>query len=273
MMFKKPKGITYTQMAMWIDENFYKEDCDINKAYEYMYLLAYMLGCKSGYFHSTNDYDGYASHLAYSTFSRMSDKTKKPIKSVLNYMKSIQYFRKLGYESMSYSEIIDPEYNKSWDSDRYLNNYRQSIESENKLKLRDSILELFETLPTMIKENIPKIYLGDKILYKNVYISCLMSMLNRVTLPKVSEDYLREKVKSSVTFNEYNYYRKHLDQELILWNIPNSMADVIKVVLNKVTLSLIDEIKSYSNEIKIPDEEFSNIVATAFGENNEASNY
>ncbi len=124
----------------------------------------------------------------------------------------------------------------------------------------------------MIKENIPKIYLGDKILYKNLYISCLMSMLNRVTLPKVSEDYLREKVKSSVTFNEYNYYRKHLDQELILWNIPDSMADVIKVVLNKVTLSLIDEIKSYSDEIKIPDEEFSNIVATAFGENNEASN-
>lgn len=270
MMFKKPKGVTYTQMAIWIDENFYKEDCDIDKAFEYMYLLAYMLGCKSKYFHSVNDYDGYASHLAYSTFSRMSDKNKKPIKSVLNYMKSIQYFRKLSYENMAYSEIIDPAYNKTWDSEKYLDNYRQSIESENKLKLRDSIIDLFKNIPSEIKRNIPKIYKSDKVLYNNLYISCLLSMINRVTLPRVSQEYLDKKINSSTTFNELNYYRKHLDQETILWNIPESMENVIKVILNKMSITLIDEIKSYSNEIKIPDEEFSNILATAFGENNEA---
>ena len=77
-----------------------------------MYLLAYMLGCKAKYFHSINDYDGYAVYLAYATFTRMTDKEKPKIKSVLNYMKSIQYFRKLGYEKESYSEIIDPAFSK-----------------------------------------------------------------------------------------------------------------------------------------------------------------
>ena len=83
----------------------------MDKAFTYMYLLAYMLSCKAKYFKNIDDYDGFAYFLAYSTYSRYQDKNKKPIKSVLNYMKSIMYFRKLTYDRETFCEVIDPVYN------------------------------------------------------------------------------------------------------------------------------------------------------------------
>lgn len=35
-LINKPKDITYTQMSIWLDANFYKEDCDYEKAYIYL---------------------------------------------------------------------------------------------------------------------------------------------------------------------------------------------------------------------------------------------
>lgn len=72
-----------------------------------MYLLAEMLAYKHHYYTNKVDYDEYAFILACDTFQRMIDTTKTPIKSVLNYMKSIMYFRKTAFDSQRYQEAID----------------------------------------------------------------------------------------------------------------------------------------------------------------------
>ena len=87
----------YVDLAIYIDNNIYEEDCDKEKIFEYMYVLAYMLASKARYFNNSEDYDGFATFLAYSTYQRMFDTDKARIKSVLNYMKSIMYFRKISY--------------------------------------------------------------------------------------------------------------------------------------------------------------------------------
>ena len=33
MTYNKPDNLKYTDMAMWVDCNAYKEDCDINTLY------------------------------------------------------------------------------------------------------------------------------------------------------------------------------------------------------------------------------------------------
>ena len=48
--------------------------------------------------------------------------------------------------------------------------------------------------------------------------------------------------------------------------------DIINMIINKVNNTLTDEIKSFSNEIKLSDEDFSSIISTAFGDNNETTN-
>ena len=181
-----------------------------------MYLLAYMLASKAKYFRNIADYDGFAYFLAYSTYSRYKDKTKKQVKSVLNYMKSIMYFRKLTYDRETFCEVINPEYNTNWDEDKYRNEQIYSIESNNRTHLIQSNLdEIFYDIPKIVYENIPKVY-NNIVIKKNIYKSVLLSLICSYTLPQENQIKLQEKISSKTTFDETSFYKKHLVKEIIL---------------------------------------------------------
>lgn len=270
-LFKKPKDVRYVDMAIWIDNNFYNEDCDYDKAYTYMWLLAYMLACKAKYFNSKSEYEEFASLLAYSTYQRMINKDKVKIKSVLNYMKSIMYFRKAMFDSQRHQEIINPDYD-NWDASSFKERYRSILEKSNRDRLISDVLDILKETSSVIKSNIPKTYKSNKVLYKNIYISCLLSMINNLTLPTKLESYLEDKLKRYPSFNEAKYYKKHLDNEIILWHLHDNMKTIIRMILNKTNKYLINEIKDISDDFKVSDNEFNDIVSSVFvagGKNNE----
>ena len=69
-----------------------------------------MLAAKQKYFKTQSDYEEFASMLAYSTYQRMMNKEKSKIKSVLNYMKSVLYFRKCAFDVQKQQRIVDPKF-------------------------------------------------------------------------------------------------------------------------------------------------------------------
>lgn len=263
-LFKKPKDVRYTDMCIWIDNNFYKPDCDYNQAYTYMWLLAYMLACKARYFNTKRDYEEYSSLLAYSTYQRMIDPDKTRIKSVLNYMKSIMYFRKGLYESQRHQEVINPEYDEAWDPAKYVDNCRSALEKSNHDRVEMCVCDIISELPCQIKKYIPKVYRSDKEVYNNIYKSCLLSLINKFTLPNISNDYLMSHLEDSPNFDEVKYYRKHLDEHIILWHLPESLEAVVMVIINKVSRWLINEIKDVVDSFKLSEEDYSAITSSAF---------
>ena len=262
-LFKKPSDMTYTKMAMWIDENFYKDDCDHSRAYSYMYLLGYMLAAKQKFFNEQKDYEEFAAMIAYDTYQRMISKEKGPIKSVLNYMKSILFFRKGLFKIKKAQKIIDPKYD-NWDSVIYVEKCKDAYETSNRGDLFEGVIETLKDTPNIIKKSIPKVYRHNKLLYKNIYISCLLSMINRITLPNQYDSKLDLKLNSSPGFDEVKYYKKYLDNDIILWHLPETMSSIVTVVLNKVNMNIVNEIKELSNDIKISDSDFSNIMTSGF---------
>lgn len=266
-LFQKPDDMTYTDLCIWLDNNFYTEGCDMNTSYKYIWLICNMLACKGRYFTNALDYQDFSSYLAYDVYARMIDTNKPPIKSVLNYIKSIINFRKNAYRRESYSEIIDvskPEY-ESFNDDLFKENYKSSIEEYNHARLERSIRDLLESIPSIIKNNIPKIYKNNKVEFENIYISCLLTLLNSYTLPNEAIKYLKEKESSCSTFNEVNYYRKHLDNEIILWHVPKTMETTIKVIINKTNSIIVRGIREISTESNISDDEFNSVVFSAMG--------
>lgn len=264
-LFIKPTNVRYVDMCIWIDENFYKEDCDYNKAYTYMWLIAYMLAAKQKYFKTQTDYEEFASMLAYSTYQRMMNKDKSKIKSVLNYMKSVLYFRKCAFDVQKQQKIVDPKFD-DWDYVGYIEECKSSYEISNRDRLFEGVVETLEAVPSMIKRNIPRVFKGDKVEYRNIYISCLLSMINRVTLPSTYEDKLTTKLENSPAFDEVKYYKKYLDSDIILWHLPSSMEVVVMTIINKVNRHIVDEISQLSNDIKISEEEFNGIMSSGFME-------
>ena len=269
-LYTKPKGMRYVDLAIWIDDNFYKEDCDRNKAFEYMYILAYMLACKKRWFTNIDDYDGYAYLLAYSTFQRMANPKVVKIKSVLNYMKSIMGWRKTTYQKEIFSEVINPDYYKDWNGDLYTEQNIARIESNNQDQVNIIVKDLISKLPETIFKSIPDHYLNNKLQRKNIYTSVLLSLLCEYTLPCVNKEFLEKKKQESLTFNSSEYYNKHLTNEVILWYLPQNMKSVVILVLNKVKTELLYDIKDIINDYKLSEEEYNNIFRDIiFGESNE----
>lgn len=267
-LFKKPKDVRFVDMAIWIDEHIYDEDCDMDKAFTYMYLLAYMLASKAKYFKNINDYDGFAYFLAYSTYSRYKDTSKRPIKSVLNYMKSIMYFRKLTYDRETFCEVINPEYNTNWDEDKYKNEQIYSLESNNRTNILQShIEEIFSDIPKIVYSNIPNVY--NKIIKKNIYKSVMLSLISSYTLPQENQLKLQEKVNEKVTFDETSFYKKHLTKEIILWHLSPTMESVIQLVINKTNNKIIELIKDLSSDIKVTEYDLDLVFRSAYENWNE----
>ena len=264
LLFKKPEGMRWVDLAIWIDNNIYKDDCDYDTAYMYMWLLAFMLASKQKYFDVQKDYEEFASLMAYNAFSRMTDPSKVKIKSVLNYMKSIMYFRKISFNLQKRQKIIDPQFDEKWDSFSYVERCKENYEASNRDYVFEAVEDTLKNIPHEIRRAIPKVYKSDKLTYENIYTSCLLSMLNRVTLPNIYSQKLADRVEKSPNFNEVKFYKKYLDSDIILWHLPDDMINVVKLVLNKVNQVTINNIKELSNDIKITDAEFNNIMASGF---------
>ena len=69
-MRRRPE-ISYTQMAIYVDENIHKPNHDKEKIFDYLTMLAYMLAIKRRFFYQEVYYDKFAVYLATIVYMRI----------------------------------------------------------------------------------------------------------------------------------------------------------------------------------------------------------
>ena len=94
--------------------------------------------------------------------------------------------------------------------------YKEAYEASNRDILFDGVTSVLKLIPQTIRKNIPKVYKLDLCEYENIYISCMLSMLNKITLPQMYESKLNTRLETTPSFDEVKYYKKYLDDEIIL---------------------------------------------------------
>lgn len=276
MLYTKPKGLKYTDMCIFVDkvvkEGNPTED-EINLVFEYLYHLSFMLAHKHKYFNESHYYEEFAIYFATEILHRLfynpkleqvdenGDPVLKPIKSVLNYMKSIIYGRKCAFENMSYSQKITAA------SSDY--NYDSNIAT----KLKDSLIYNIESgvdiyLNTFSKEvkhlvQTSSPYKNDKQLLKNIYISCLLSVINSITfteaeLKSIEDTYTLPKSK-------YKYinrlYKRNRENCVVLYNLSESYRDYITVLVRRIFKQLREDLIMMSkDEMEITDDILSELI-------------
>jgi hypothetical protein len=105
MLYKKPSGMKYTEMCVYVDENVPKiaepgayPEIEAT-VYNYLWLLVKALAIKKCMFKKFEDYDGYAFYAATRLFLALrknylnqgkviKGKQIRPMKSCLNYTKA-----------------------------------------------------------------------------------------------------------------------------------------------------------------------------------------
>lgn len=246
MIYIKPKNVRYTDMAIYIDSHIYTDDCDDELVYKYLYFLISMLAHKHKLFNRAEYYDDFSLTTATYVFMRLKNEKQyqlddkgnpklAKIKSCLNYIKTILYPRKVAFEQEYYSKAIDNR--ASYDPECVESTYGildimlESVDGLNNVEFSCCL----EDIISSIKHYINKIpYKADKTLMNNIYVSCLLTFLNSITLTNKDKNRisnLKYNVKDSIL---YQIYRAQSKDSVILYHLDESLHDYIYVLTNEI---------------------------------------
>ena len=244
MTFVKPTDITYTDMCIYIDSNIYNESFDINKVYEYLYHIIFMLAKQAQLFSKHKYYDSFAIFGASRVYFRLTNKKQfetKPdgtpkmekIKSVLNYIKNILYPLKVDFEQEEYAQTI--VVTDSTELNQYT--YNQLLtQAVDKLTFSDFGMTLNDITKTceQFLSTVP--YSRDSSMWYNIYASVLLTFLSYVTLSNKHHRRI-EHLESTTRLKD-----KHIDDfftaarksEPILFHLPKSIGPYITVLARQL---------------------------------------
>lgn len=269
MKWKRDPGMKVTDMCKYVDKNSYKLSEEgkypeeENTIYNYLWLIVKALAIKKRMFSSFQDYDGYSFYAANRLYfaikksyvnagSVIKGKTITPIKSCLNYTKHILYPMKLDYQKETFNEVISEEFvSKKFDAFSYKNKMMESAAaSQGSYKqFYEYVTELFNDSSGLIQKLLKKSPFGpNSFEYKRLKISILLNCLHNL------------KTKGKLDFEP---------PTIILWKLPKSMSNYVRVLLREFCTELKVEIMECHSASSISTDILDSLITNPGGENYE----
>lgn len=274
-LFKKPDNMKYTDMCIWIDNNAYREDCDETKFVEYTYHIIKMLAYIGKYFNDPDVYEDFTLFGTMLAFNRYHNKKQfkykedgtpcvKRVTSILNYLKQCLYFWKIQYEQQTYSQINQTENPSNPTSHKYItpvhvSSHLSQFEMEDYMKnLKSAIYKYLS--------NIPEVSSGKE--WKNIYISCFLTLSSAFTLPQ--RYYLiYRKCGKNPTYIENNLHKltRMCEENCVtLYHLDESKKDYIKVLCRKLKKHIAKELSEIISSYEEPEDISESVFLEGFKE-------
>ena len=263
--FNRPRGLKYTDMAIYIDAHL--PDIKVPdqhpeveaKIYEYIYHILYALACKSGYFKNFADYDSFACYGAAELFFSMRrklinegkeirGKTVVPIKSSLNFIKATMFPLKVNYQREAFNQVLNPA---GYTDDIYEtiddNESREEIQKQYRRSLAENLADTVSYIPNLLKQVIDNTpFRSDALMRKKLQLSIMLTFLDDITIPNK----LKNKIKSKMTDdNNEKIINKLLvayetnPDNVILWHLPEGYSTYVRFLTQKLKRWLSKELQ------------------------------
>lgn len=292
--YNRPRGLKYTDMAIYIDEHLKDiTEFDVNyeveaKVYEYLYHIIYALSYKAGYFKSMDDYDSFALYGAGELYVSMRKKQLhageekrgrlvKPIKSSLNYIKSVLFPLKINYQREHFSQVLNPDVNQ--DTSILIDNIKHSIQSQYTLPHERYYAQAVEEIKIFLYKVLDETpFRNDKKMRKRIYFSVILTLLDQLTLPNALKNKRDNALENSKEVTK-NLQRKITDtyvinnKPAILWHLDKSYSNYIKVLIAKVKKEFSQALNSYIEADELSDEVLTDIMYTAYENFNNSGDF
>jgi len=258
MFFDKP-DIRYVDMCIYIDNNAYTSKCENDLIYEYLYHIIMMLSVKWDYFDSVKTADDFSLYAASVYYMRLKDKRQfeenssiEPIRSILNYIKKTLYSIKASYikKYLKEQNTVGEDQLLSLDLDGFRCFASHLISPLDKCDFSYCL----EDIQYVIKDTLKTVpYKKNSVMYHNIYISCILSFLNSITLRNsVLKRINNFKRPTSLTDDllESLYLRERYNS-VILYHLDDSMKNYIAILTNKIRVTIAKEL-SYTIHKSMP---------------------
>ena len=280
MLFKRPKDLQIVDMCKIVDKLIHQDTLNEDEKDDiirYLYFIIYSISKNREYFYNSKDCDDFSIYLAEQLYWRFTDKDKEQIVSCRNYIDGILYGRILNWQqSDKFRELLeDSNSDEKYNLGRYIdvNAYKEQIRDEVCASDRDKIAKLIfseiENLPKLVK-NVSNHtqYKLDKTTTNNLYVSCLLSLINGITLNIKLEEQIQEKVENGTIRDRYVITNrlKNLENSVILWHLEDKYTDVIKVLINRVKVMFIESINNVVRKYEVSPDILDAMLSTNGGE-------
>lgn len=256
MTYKKPETITYTQMAMWIDENSSKEDCDHNLLYEYLYHLCMMLSKQRQYFNRAHLHDRFCLYCATQYMMRILNKNcEDGIHYILSYIKKTLHFWKLRYQNESCGDTPESVQLVTLDNPVYLNSLIDNSDALGVIEFSVSLSTIDLIIKNYLKQ-IPKKKNSPE--WVNIYISCLLTLIDSITLTREQKKLFSE---DEATLCKVFEELRHSPPKL--FHLDKSMEGYISVLVNELRRVISTELSWRSHTSYTADAVFNGAVLSS----------
>lgn len=248
MFFEKP-DVRYVDMCIYIDTHIYTGDYSEELVYQYLFHIILMLTLKRNYFNNKYDREDFSLFAASHYYMRLTDERQfgsnpslETIKSILNYVaKTLFAIRQKYCAQYVFDREMPAGDTIEIDSNAFSNYTQHKLDPVDKLDF-DSCLGVTSDLIKKYLKDIP--YPQHTVEWTNIYISCMLSFLNSITLR--NKDIKRiENFKRPNSFNDNLLTKLYLNERYsstILYHLDDSMYNYITVLTNKIRHRLSKEL-------------------------------
>jgi len=279
-VFKRPKDLRVVDMCIYVDNMF--EDFVKNPTQEkediltkYIYWIVDSLAKKQNLFGNNYQYyDEFALFTTSEIFCLMRKKLEhsgevirgrevQPIKSILNFVKTVLYPYKVQFEQQMYSFVVGSKLLN--DTEALADNLRDEVRQQYLKDLGKELSDLMEDLPNRIKSYFYKIcpYKTDPVMMQKIYLSVVLTLIENVTL--------RNKVNNRINTRDYRKdVKKLLDMyykntsRVVMWHLPKHMENYIRYLTTQVKHLIGDVIRSRKGCHEMSDEAINEVIKTGF---------
>lgn len=279
--FVKPQNLKYTDMAIYIDAHVKDivnpgENPEIeNLIYEYLYHIFFALSCKAHYFKKMEDYDQYSLYAATQVYVTLRDRKQNegefkrdkvvaPIKSSLNYVKTLLYPLKVNYQQANFLTKFNPEENTKQDTAILMNDLQESVRSDYSYGLSEAYQNAMSYIPQMIKEVIATTpFKNDPVMSKKLLCSCLLTLSNQITLSANARNLVDKSGKEEAFTKQFTLNEKKFGK-ILLWHLPQGFESYISILIARAKRSIGKALESTKTDFYLPDDVVNDILASAY---------
>lgn len=254
MTFKRPKGVTLTEMAQWVDSTD-PNTRDQDKLVEYLYHLSFFNAQKRALFTDHEKLDDFSIFCVTKLLTRITNKKCEQVKSIVNYINNVL--------SPWYAEYIRCFCSGEADS---------PIEDFDVTDFADYLIDVssecdfnsyaiyYSNIGTVTRNHLKKIPRKRKSAeWSNIYLSCLLTLQDRIDC--ACSFYAETPEEETKVLSRM--IRSLKKRQPVLFHLDESMAPYIAVLVNELIHAIANELTYKTHSLVSPSACLKNLVIAA----------
>ena len=258
-MINSQRGRRTVDLCIYVDNNAYNPDVDKEQLFDALYNIAYSVSFKHKMLPKFEDYEPFALFAASKLYMRLTNpkqflpdddpKKLKKVKSILNFLKTTLYPMVVDYQQENYAQRFSLEDERE-DLVETAKDLRHEVVKSVSKQYTDILRIDFEYYLNKICYTIKGFlkttpYAEDKLTLHNLYLSCLMTLINQITLCNVNKERLQNKIDKGYRTDDFinRIYKEEQLTSVVVYHLNPSMKNYISTLVCRIRKLIINDLR------------------------------